>query len=244
MQASQSRVPSRARRATDLIVAMATLGASLFAVWLTVFGPQRASPRSTMDATAGPELLLGNGPRLGSQTAPIVVILFSDFHCPACVSFTQDVLPILRTRWIEPGDVRLEYRDFLPSSRGSARQAADAATCAHEQGRFWPMHDAIFRGAPALAPADVSRYAKEAGLDSSALARCLVALSAPASEGEALGAALGVTSTPTLILGAMLGDGTIRRAGTVVGVPPVEMLARALSDVRALVATQGKGRIR
>jgi protein-disulfide isomerase len=87
----------------------------------------------------------------------------------------------------------------LPLSfHNNAQGAAEAAEAAHQQGKFWEMHDKIFSQQRALSAAKYLEYAKEIGLD---VERFSKDLKSKAVQGRINGdkkeaAALGVTGTP------------------------------------------------
>lgn len=82
-------------------------------------------------------------PAEGPANATVTILEFSDFQCPYCRIFAQDVLPKIREKYISTGKVRIIWRDM--AIRGPESEAAGAAAlCAHEQGRFWPYHDLLY----------------------------------------------------------------------------------------------------
>ena len=86
-----------------------------------------------------------NDPIIGNLDAPITIIEFSDFQCPFCARFHIQTLPLLLEEYIEPGKVKLVFRDFpIQSIHPNALPASIAAECANEQGKFKEMHDALF----------------------------------------------------------------------------------------------------
>jgi protein-disulfide isomerase len=80
----------------------------------------------------------------GSQTAPLWVIEVSDFQCPYCKQWHDQTYTAFRDQYVKTGKVRLAYVNFPLASHTYAWPAAEAAMCAAAQGRFWPMHDALF----------------------------------------------------------------------------------------------------
>ena len=67
-----------------------------------------------------------------------------DFQCPSCRAFFRSIEPQIRAAYIAPGKARLEWHDFAwigPESR----DAANAARCAGDQGKFWPYHDLLYQ---------------------------------------------------------------------------------------------------
>ena len=85
-----------------------------------------------------------NGYAMGSPSAPVEVIEFGDFECPACGQFATITEPDVRSRLVDQGKIRFRFIDFPLSMHQNTWNASRAAACADEQGKFWPMHDAIF----------------------------------------------------------------------------------------------------
>lgn len=80
----------------------------------------------------------------GSPAAPVWVIEVSDFQCPYCKQWHDQTYAAFRDQYVKTGKVRLAYVNFPLASHTYAWPAAEAAMCAAAQGRFWPMHDALF----------------------------------------------------------------------------------------------------
>jgi len=86
-----------------------------------------------------------NDPIIGNPDAPITIIEFSDFQCPFCARFYTQTLPLIYEEYIEPGKVKLVFRDYpIQSIHPNAVPAAVASECANEQGKFKEMHDMLF----------------------------------------------------------------------------------------------------
>ena len=83
---------------------------------------------------------------IGSPSAPVEVIEFADFECPACAQFATLHEPDVRKRLVETGQIRLRFLDLplVEIGHRNSPTASLAAACANEQGKFWEMHDAIF----------------------------------------------------------------------------------------------------
>jgi protein-disulfide isomerase len=93
------------------------------------------------------------GPAMGPADAPVTIIEFSDFECPFCKRIHPTLKQVMDTY---DGKVRLVYRHLpLTNIHPNAQKAAEASLCAHEQGQFWAMHDAIFEGTGGLALASL-----------------------------------------------------------------------------------------
>ncbi len=88
------------------------------------------------------QLLQGATKVKGPEAAPITVVEFSDFQCPACKASQPLVDQIIKTY---PDKVKVVYRHFpLDSIHPNARLAAQAAEVALAQGKFWEFHDKLF----------------------------------------------------------------------------------------------------
>jgi protein-disulfide isomerase len=88
-----------------------------------------------------------NGKIAGKQSAPIRLELFSDFSCPGCKHFHDDILPIVMREFITPGKAYLVFRDYvlppLPGHQFSG-EAARFAVAANKVGKYRAVADALF----------------------------------------------------------------------------------------------------
>jgi protein-disulfide isomerase len=108
------------------------------------------------------EIPVGDSPVLGNPNAPVTIVEFSDFQCPFCARTS----PLLKEVLEKHGEnVRIVYKHFPLNFHRAARPAAVASLAAHEQGRFWEMHDVLFENSRTLDVAKMEEYAKAAGLD-------------------------------------------------------------------------------
>jgi protein-disulfide isomerase len=84
----------------------------------------------------------GEAHTLGPPNAPVTLEEFGDFQCPPCGRLSE---PINQIQHDYAGKVRLIFRNFPLINHLHAREAAYAAEAAGLQGRFWEMHDALYR---------------------------------------------------------------------------------------------------
>ena len=137
--------------------------------------------------------------RLGPDRAPITIVEFSDFQCPYCQK-SAGILKELRRLY---GDrIRLIYRDYPGPNHPYEPQAAIAARCAGEQGKFWEYHDLLFDRQSSGKGWDFASLSKELGLQQSVFEGCLNSGRFREQMTKDLqdGLKLGVTSTPTFFL--------------------------------------------
>ena len=89
-----------------------------------------------------------NGTAMGNPDAPVKIVVYEDFQCPSCRLYTEQVEPLLIQNEIKNGQVYYEYRNFPIIDRGNttgeSHQAANAALCAADQGKFWQYHNMLF----------------------------------------------------------------------------------------------------
>jgi protein-disulfide isomerase len=109
-----------------------------------------------------------------SASAPVTIIEFSDFQCSFCKRFWAETLPKLKEAYIDMGKARFIYRHFAILGKHS-EQAALAAECAAEQGKFWEYHDQLFKnqGGLAFTETKLKQYARDIGLNDGAFGTCL-----------------------------------------------------------------------
>ena len=150
---------------------------------------------------------LGKGPTVGSASAPVTIVEFADFQCSFCRKFWADTFPKLKETYIKKGQVRFVYRHFAILGKFSV-QAAQAADCAGEQGKFWEYHDRLFanQGGLAFTNPKLKHYAREQKLNRKAFDQCLDSSKYKKKvEGEtAVAAFLGARGTPTFFVNSRL----------------------------------------
>lgn len=101
-------------------------------------------------------------PVRGIDDAPISIVEFSDFQCPFCAEMQETLERILEAF---PKDVRLVFKQHPLNIHQYGREAARASLAAFSQGKFWQMHDKLFQNFNAINPENISRWAREIGLD-------------------------------------------------------------------------------
>jgi protein-disulfide isomerase len=139
------------------------------------------------------------------------LVIFGDYECP----YTR--LAYRSVQFLEGESVsfRFVFRHFpLVEIHPHALSAAEASEAADAQGRFWPMHDLLFRRQRALERADLERYAADIGLDLERFRRELEAhVHVDRIEGDRSSAlASGATGTPTIFVDGLRYLGSYERA--------------------------------
>ncbi|GAA4832500.1 DsbA family protein [Garicola koreensis] len=167
----------------------------------------------------------------GDVDAPVGLVVFSDYQCPFCASWSHETLPAMMD-YVEAGDLRIEWRDlnvFGPASEA----ASQAAYAAGLQGEFWQYHDELFvegetRSESALSDEALTELAGELGLDVEQFSQDMHSdqVIEEIEANQQMGFDLGAHSTPVFVL-----DGE-----PVVGAQPTEVFTDAVDE--ALEASQ------
>jgi protein-disulfide isomerase len=155
---------------------------------------------------------------LGNPNAPVQVLEFADFECPACGDFAVVTEPDVRKRLVETGQISLRFLDFPLANHRNSLAASNAAACANEQGKFWEMHDAIFENQDRWSAITTSRpkgvfeeLARQVGLDVGKWEECFdtqkYRLNILANQRE--GERRRVGSTPTFVIGSRMIPGNL-----------------------------------
>lgn len=154
--------------------------------------PARSADRATPS--------LGAAPRLGTDTAPLTIVVFEDLECPYCARARP-----LYARLVETygGRVAIAFKQYPLPIHPRAELAAVAALAAHRQGKFFELTERLHANQGALARDALIAHAKAVGLDEVRLAKDLddPALRLAVKEDTADGVRLGITGTPTLLVG-------------------------------------------
>ena len=192
--------------ATALIAAVALGWSSLGGAGSTATEPINSIVLGEID---NEELVaLAMGVERGDPDAPITILEFGDFQCPACQQFATFVKPQIDMAYVDEGVVRFVYHDY-PAHIHSFL-ASRAARCALDQGEqyFWPYHDQLFahqstwgvsQGPPMNAFED---YAETIGLNVGDFSTCLESdrHAEVISANLRLGMELGVQGTPSVFM--------------------------------------------
>jgi protein-disulfide isomerase len=149
----------------------------------------------------------------GNPDAPIKIIEFGDYGCPACGGFYATAKPQIDLAYGDAEDVAFVFYDLpITNLHPHAFVAARAARCAGDQGSYWEYHGALFENQSAWSLAastplsQLETYADNLGLDESRFSSCLRsdAHAEVVTANLELARNLGVSSTPTI----MLSDGS------------------------------------
>jgi protein-disulfide isomerase len=157
-------------------------------------------------------------PTLGPADAPITIVEFSDYQCPFCRRWHQEVYEPLLSAY--PGKIRVVYRNLpLTSIHPDAMAAAEAAMCAGEQDAYWPFHNKLF-SSESLNTQTFVQYAQDLSLNVQKFQTCITdekykdAIQADSD----FAVNLGIRSTPTFFINGL----------AVVGAQPLEVFKQVI----------------
>ncbi len=187
-------------------------------------------------AQVKPEILsLEGAPYLGSGQAKVALIEFGDYECHFCGEFFRDDRPRLLSEYVNTGKLIYAFRDFpLEAVHPNALTAAEAARCAGQQGKYWKMHEELFRHQAALAGPDILRYAQAIGLKTAEFRQCLDAAGYKKEIESDLSEGMhdGVQGTPTFFLGLIRPDrSSIEAVRIIRGSPPYVVLQEDIENL-------------
>ncbi len=172
---------------------------------------------------------------MGDPNAPITVVEYSDFQCPACKAFFDYVEEPFVSEYVATGKVRFVYRSMGLWIGQESVDAAEAAYCAGEQGKFWEYNHILFANQTGENVGDflmkrLIAFAGEIdGLDVEAFKSCLDSnkyvqrVDTDGTEGRQAG----VRGTPSLLI-YKTADNTLIQ--TIEGAPSMQDFRQILDD--------------
>jgi protein-disulfide isomerase len=169
-------------------------------------------------------LSLSGAPSTGSETSVVTLVKFEDFQCPYCKT-VQPVFVDLLKRY--SGKLRIVHKDLpLETIHPQARQAAEAARCAGDQGKFWDYHDKLYERSPKASANDLNGFAKEIGLNTESFESCFASgkFKAAVQKDLSEGAELGLTGTPAFFINGR----------ELIGAQPIEAFTAIIDEELAL----------
>jgi len=150
-----------------------------------------------------------DAPIKGAAQPLVTIVEYSDFECPFCGSFAATLDELCAAY---PDDVRVVFQQFPLTMHPGAEPAARAAIAAAGQGRFWAMHDRLFRERHAGGEERLVEIAGELGLDTERFAADLAsdAVTQRVVDEQAKGKRLGVRSTPNFFINGIRVEGALK----------------------------------
>jgi protein-disulfide isomerase len=147
-----------------------------------------------------------NGLNLGDPNAPVKVVEFADFQCPYCQLYWQQIEPTIIQKYIATKEIYYTYSPMAFLGQESI-DAAEAAYCANDQGKFWEYRDYIFTNHTGENVNDYTQdkliaFAKKLNLDTDVFKSCLTTgkYAQAVTDANTYASSQGVNSTPSIMV--------------------------------------------
>lgn len=142
----------------------------------------------------------------GAKDGDVVLIEFFDFNCPYCRQSSADVDRLLK----EDPNIKIVFRD-MPVLGPESERFALASLSAAQQNRYRAFYQAVFAGQGGLSQERLIRTTRAAGLNEGKVAAALSSkeLQAEVEKNLSLGRALGLTGTPSYVVGNKILSGAV-----------------------------------
>jgi len=152
---------------------------------------------------------------MGDPNAPVKLTIYADFQCPACGNWTKDNEPSFIAKYVATNKVYFVYTPFSfidDNGPGTeSKDAAAAAFCAMDQGKFWQYHDMLYANQTGENTGDFSAkrlaaFAQKLGLDMNQFNSCFNSgkYKSTVLQDKAEGTTLGVSATPSFAINGKL----------------------------------------
>lgn len=160
--------------------------------------------------TAGSGELALTDIALGADDAPITMVEYASWTCPACLQFHSDVVPMLKADYVEAGHVKFVFREFPTAPTNISVAGFAVARCAGED-RYYDVIDDLFAAQTnvlnlARSGGDIESalrtLATSYGIEGDGFTACLSNQDVTYAIGESVmkGDSQGVNSTPTVFI--------------------------------------------
>ena len=179
----------------------------------------------------GREIMIEGAATKGDPAAAVAIIEYSDFECPFCAKSAMELGPTIDQAYVATGKVLRVFKHLpLFKIHKSALLAARATECARDDGKFWSLHERLFANQDKLAqPSFVEQSGRGLGLGDSWVACANSAdhavVAAQLKEAEELG----ITSTPTFLVGRRTAN-RVMVSAVIPGVGPVKEFNQAINE--------------
>ena len=169
---------------------------------------------------------------LGSKTAPLTIVEYTDYQCPFCQRFHTTAFAELKKAYIDTGKVRFFSKDMPLDFHPNAMRAAMAARCAGEQGKFWELRDTMGANPNSLDMEHIVGFAGDLRMDTGALRACIDSgkYKEPVQIDVLEAMRIGANGTPTFIVGKSVGNGV--DGELVIGAMPFQMFDAKLKELQ------------
>jgi len=168
---------------------------------------------------------------LGSKSAPLTIVEYTDYQCPFCQRFHVTAFTELKKAYIDTGKVRFYSRDLPLDFHPNAMRAAMAARCAGDQGQFWKLRDVMGANPDSLDMDHIVRFATDLKMNAPVLRACVESEKYKnAIQTDLLEAMkVGAQGTPTFVIGKSTASGV--EGDVMEGAMPFPMFDQKLKEL-------------
>jgi len=195
------------------VIGIIVVGAVLIAAFLII--PNLPKPVGTFTVPTPVAYQQVTGNSMGDPNAPVKLVIYADFQCPACGNWTKENEPDFIAKYVATKKVYFTYTPFSfidDNGPGTeSKDAAAAAFCAMDQGKFWQYHDMLYANQTGensgdFTTARLAAFAKSLGLNTSQFNTCFDSgkYKNQVLQDKSEGNALGVNSTPSFAIDGKL----------------------------------------
>jgi protein-disulfide isomerase len=216
----------------------AALGA-LLTSGLTWYRTDRAIAelKNAQTAQNAPLIDLAGQPVLGSDTATVALVEFSDYECPFCLRHFTQTMPRILADYVKTGKILYAFRDWpVDELHPQSVRAHEAAHCAREQNKYWEIHQRLFAPAGSHSPEQLFGLARELGLDMASFTACIESKRSDPSiraNGE-MATQLGADGTPSFFVGLrQKGTNKVSVTQTISGAQDYSVFAKSIDAALA-----------
>src|SRR5688572_18203350 len=230
-------IAGRLRSALDVIATVLVIVAAGAVLALTVRNWRQAPAqvaRQTPTPPAAPQPIDG-AESIGSTSAPLAMVIYSDFQCPYCATFARETWPSIKKDFVDTGRVLVVFRHLPLPMHTEAKGAALSANCAARQGKFWQFYDLLFQQQQ-LSLQTERALALDVGMDGTQFDECMqYQLGSPSIARDMESArSLGLNSTPSFLIGLIQPDRTIKVSEIVLGAQQSDRFAASFDHANGI----------
>lgn len=191
-------------RALEIAATGAVLVAAVTVILRGGHFPNSEDGKSAIDSVP---IAIGAAPSLGGTQATHAVMVFSDFECPFCRTAAEQFIPWLKSEYVDRGKLKLVFKHFpLDQLHANARRLARLSACASLQSDTWRVHTLLYQASP-TSQVTTESLSNSLSLDAQKLGQCTAGVGREIVEQDIEdGAKLGVSVTPTFIVGTVKDD--------------------------------------
>ncbi|MBI5401651.1 DsbA family protein [Candidatus Wolfebacteria bacterium] len=129
--------------ASILVAAILIAGSVIYSNGVKNYKPTQQEAKLKQDSQTEEIKITANDVILGNPDAKVTIVEFGDFQCPYCAKFFKETEPLIRKNYVETGKAKMVFKPLAFLGEESIN-AALAAICAKDQGKFWDFHDALY----------------------------------------------------------------------------------------------------